>query len=388
VKQVVNIKSVPRFPVFGDGQTDDTRNINAILARNAGCSITFFPAGTYLVSDTIYVPPNSRIVGEAFAAISAVGAKFANADSPKVMFQVGRPGQYGVAQISDLLFTVADVLPGCILVQVNIAGFSKGDVGFWNSHFRIGGAAGSGVQTKCQGPVPCKAVFLLLHLTPTASVYIENMWGWTADHDLDGDFNQLISTGRGALIESTRGTWLVGTAFEHNTLYQYNLVSASNVFIGMQQSETPYWQGIGGPAQAPAPWTPNRGYQDPTFTNCAVDDANCRMAWYQRIVSGSDLHIYGSGFWTFFNNVGACQGVNGTCQTNAAEIVGDPKRLFWWNLNTRGNLNLLIDDGKVLETRNNNPGSWDAIVAASLTHSGIRSTVARMVSRVRRTEFV
>jgi glucan 1,3-beta-glucosidase len=287
------------------------------------------------------------------------------------MVQVGLPGQIGVAQISDMLFTVADVLPGCIVLQVNMAGFQQGDVGIWNSHFRIGGAAGSAVETKCQDAPPCKAAFLLLHLTPTASVYIEDMWGWTADHDLDGDYNQLISTGRGALVESTRGTWLIGTAFEHNTLYQYNLVAAANLFIAMQQSETPYWQGTGGPAQAPAPWTPNLAFEDPTFSNCKQDDPNCRMAWYQRIVSGLNLYIYGSGFWTFFNDIGDCLGVNGTCQNNAAEIVGNPSQLFWWNLNTRGCENLLIDDGVVLETQNNNPGSWGAVVAATLTHSGI-----------------
>lgn len=294
------------------------------------------------------------------------------------MVQVGFPGQVGVAQISDMLFTVADVLPGCILLQVNMAGFSQGDVGIWNSHFRVGGAAGSAVETKCQNVPPCKAAFLMLHLTPTASVYIEDMWGWTADHDLDNNYNQLISTGRGALVESTRGTWLVGTAFEHNTLYQYNLVLAQNLFIGMQQSETPYWQGTGGPAQAPAPWTPNLAFGDPTFSNCKTDDPNCRMAWYQRIVAGSDLYVYGSGFWTFFNDVGDCLGVNGTCQNNAAEIVGDPNQLYWWNLNTRGCENLLIDDGVVLETQNNNPGSWGAVVAATLTHSGI---VARRLAR-------
>jgi glucan 1,3-beta-glucosidase len=296
------------------------------------------------------------------------------------MVQVGLPGQNGVAQISDMLFTVADVLPGCILLQINIAGISQGDVGIWNSHFRVGGAAGSAVETKCQNQnaPPCKAAFLLLHLTHTASVYIEDMWGWTADHDLDGNFGQTIGTGRGALVESTRGTWLVGTAFEHNTLYQYNLASAANVFIGMQQSETPYWQGTGGPAQAPAPWTPNSLFADPTFSNCKTDDPNCRMAWYQRVVAGSDLSIYGSGFWTFFNNNTGCLGVNGTCQNNAVEIVGDPLQMYWWNLNTKGCENMLIDDGVVLETQNNNPGSWGAIVAATLTHSGL---VARRVAR-------
>jgi glucan 1,3-beta-glucosidase len=360
---------------------DDTHNINAILARNAGCAITFFPAGTYLVSNTIHVPPGSRIIGETLSAISAVGAKFSDANSPTPMVQVGLPGQLGVAQISDMLFTVADVLPGCILLQVNMAGYSSGDVGFWNTHFRIGGAAGSAVETKCQGGIPCKAAFLLLHLTQTSSAYIEDMWGWTADHDLDQDFNQLISTGRGALVESTRGTWLIGTAFEHNTLYQYNLASAANVFIAMQQSETPYWQGTGGPAQAPAPWTSNPSFFDPTFSNCETDDPNCRMAWYQRIVSGSHLYIYGSGFWTFFNDNDACKGVNGTCQNNAAEIIGNPTSTYWWNLNTRGCMNLMIDDGLILETQNNNPGSWGAVVAATLTHSGILARLARRIGR-------
>lgn len=54
---------------------------------------------------------------------------------------------------------------------------------------------------------------------------------------------------------------------------------------------------------------------------------------------------------------GSCKGANGTYQNNAKKIVGDPKGLFWWNLNTRGCLNLLVDDSFVLETQNNNSGS-------------------------------
>ncbi|KAF8856316.1 hypothetical protein BDZ45DRAFT_745496 [Acephala macrosclerotiorum] len=218
------------FPVYGDGQTDDTYNIDVTLTRNAGCTITFFPTGTC----------------EALSAISAVGSKFSNTNAPYIIVQVGLLGQVGVAQISDMLFTVADVLSGCILLQVNISGFSQGDIGIWD--------------------------------TPSSSAHIEDMLGWTADHGLGCDYNQLTSTGRGALIQSTCGTRLMGTAFEHNTLYQYNLISAENVFIGMQQSETPYLQGTGGPAQAPAPWTPNASFFDPTFSNCGIDDPNCRVA--------------------------------------------------------------------------------------------------------------
>ena len=286
------------------------------------------------------------------------------------MVRIGKSGEVGVAQISDMLFTVADVLPGCILLEVNMAGSQPGDVAIWNTHFRVGGAAGSAAETKCSDPSsPCQAAFMLAHLTKSASIYIEDMWGWTADHDLDGNNDTTISTGRGMLVESQQPVWLVGTAFEHNTLYQYNLVSAANVFTGMQQCETPYWQGTGSPKLAPAPWTPDARYSDPTFDNCGAADANCRMAWYQRVVGGHDIYVYGTGFWTFFNSLGACEGVNGTCQDNAVEIVDGPERLFWWNLNTRGVLNMVVDDGTVLATQNNNPGSWGAIVAAVLTHS-------------------
>jgi glucan 1,3-beta-glucosidase len=67
---------------------------------------------------------------------------------------------------------------GCTLLEVNIAGSSPGDVGFWNTHFRVGGAAGSKVETNCAGAAAsCKAAYLLLHLTSTSSAYVENMWG-------------------------------------------------------------------------------------------------------------------------------------------------------------------------------------------------------------------
>jgi glucan 1,3-beta-glucosidase len=118
--KIVNIKSVSDSPVFGDGKTDDTVNINAILSQNAGCSIVYFPAGTYIVTDTIFVPARTRIVGDAFASvISAAGNNFMTASSPKAMVRIGYPGDTDVAQISDMVFSVADILPGCKLVSLN-----------------------------------------------------------------------------------------------------------------------------------------------------------------------------------------------------------------------------------------------------------------------------
>ena len=118
VESVINVKSVAQYPVKGDGVTDDTANINAILAMYAGCKIIYFPAGTYVVTGTIFVPPQSRIVGDSFAsAISAAGDNFKNENMPVPMVRVGKPGDVGVAQFSDMLFTVADILSGCKLVR-------------------------------------------------------------------------------------------------------------------------------------------------------------------------------------------------------------------------------------------------------------------------------
>lgn len=70
------------------------------------------------------------------------------------------------------------------------------------------------------------------------------MWLWNADHQLDDDPNETqldIFSGRGILVEGTN-IWLVGTGSEHHVLYQYRLDGASNVYMGLIQTETPYFQ--------------------------------------------------------------------------------------------------------------------------------------------------
>lgn len=57
--------------VKGDGTTDDSASLNAILAENAATGkVSYFPYGVYIVKSTFYIPPGSRIVGEAWPVIS------------------------------------------------------------------------------------------------------------------------------------------------------------------------------------------------------------------------------------------------------------------------------------------------------------------------------
>ncbi|KAI0882532.1 glycoside hydrolase family 55 protein [Annulohypoxylon maeteangense] len=377
IEQIVNVKEVPLYSVAGDGKADDTASLQAIINKYAGCKVLFFPYGIYLVTDTLVFPPGSRVFGEAWSTISATGSKFINPSAPIPMIKVGEPGDTGVAQFSDMLFTVEDILPGCTLLEVNMAGEKPGDVGFWNTHFRVGGAADSQTQKKCgpgvtTDPDQCKAAFMLAHFTASSSAYVDNMWGWTADHDLDGVDNpltnpQYISVGRGVLIESTKPSWFIGFASEHNTLYEVNINGAENVFVGFQQSETPYWQGGNSSLHASDPWTPVALKSDPDFSWCAADDAHCRMSIYQRISDSKDLNLYAGGFWTFFNANKACDaGVS--CQTDAVRIDNSTGvSILGLGVNHVGNL--VVQDGKPIVTSVENKGGWFANVAAYLIDS-------------------
>ncbi|KAM0487297.1 hypothetical protein ACHAPX_000568 [Trichoderma viride] len=375
VNQVINVKSVRGLPVAGDGVTDDTKNLQRIINSAAGRSVLYFPHGTYLVSDTLVVPPGSRIHGEVWSEISATGSKFKNANNPVPMVQVGYPGQVGVAQFVDMLFTVADILPGCKLVEVNMAGLKAGDVGFFNSHFRLGGARGSKVQTNCDDPATCKAARVCAHMTALSSSYWENSWCWSADHDLDDDNGANPSTAGGFLVESIRSTWMLGIGSEHNSLYQINIHKAQNVFLGFQQSETPYWQGNNSGLLTPLPWTGSLLDSDPDFSWCAADDAQCRMAIFQYIHDSSNVNVYGGGYWVFFNGINR-DGCSAECQQNAV-IYTDNKKLFSYGVSTHNVRTLVLestggkDVAEVTDTANS--GGWQShggVMAAYLGQSG------------------
>lgn len=405
ISQVVSVKEDPEHRVYGDSEPhqsiteclltnswldlhDDGPAINAILRKNANCKIVFFPQGIYRTDATIYVPPGSRLVGEVFSVISGAGTYFSNLDSPQPVIKVGNPDERGVAQFTDLLFSVADILPGAIIVQVNMAGPEPGDVGFWNCVIRAGGSVDSLVSTQCGDPdsANCKAAFALLHLTPTASAYLEDVWGWVADHGLDPDLPaQNIAVGRGALVESTSPTWLVGTSFEHCVLYQYSLHGASNVYIGQHQTEAPYWQGLGTPQRAPAPWAVDPAYGDPSFDHCRDDDDQCYRAWGLHMADSDNVVIHGSAMWSFFNAMNddlwsdpQCTLTGDICQTNMA-FVQRARAMWWFSVSSKSTENLVLDmgdggeesgsDGAVFTSQRDNPGGWGAVVAAYLRNT-------------------
>jgi len=347
---------------------------NALNKYAAQGKVIFFPAGSYLMTNTVTVPPNSRIVGEVWTVIMASGSGFNNMNSPKPVWRVGTPGQTGIAQLSDLLFSTHGPAPGAIMIEWNIRDppGQQGSAGMWDVHFRIGGAAGTNMEyQQCSAgdrPSPnCMGAFLLLHLTTSASAYIQNMWAWTADHDLDGGGQTSIYTGRGVLIESQGPVWMYGTASEHNVMYQYNLANAQNVLMAMIQIETPYYQSS---PPAPQPYVTRTDYNDPSFASCPSGSSTCAMAWGLRIAESSYIFVYGAGLYVFFNNYDQTCLNSEHCQDSMVDIEtnGGSSNIYIYNLNTIAATNMAISNGKPYIEQVDNKSTFCSTIVADLSH--------------------
>jgi len=356
---------------LGDGVTDDTIVIQNALYKYAGCRIIYFPAGTYILSNTVVVPAGSRIVGEVWSSLMANGDAFQNPNNPVPMLQVGNPGDVGVVELSDLLFTAQGPQTGAILVQWNIQDpvGAQGSAGMWDCHFRVGGAAGTNQQIgtcpKYQPPTAeCMGTFMLMHVTQTASAYLENVWAWTADHDLDAFGAQMsgqvsVFNGRGLLLESTAGAWLYGTAVEHNWFYQYQLNGAENVMMAMIQTETPYYQ-------APpynAPWERNQLYADPDFSSCPVGSDSCAMAWGMRYIDTQNVYLYGAGHYNFFQYYNQTCLLTEDCQDAIVDILtDDSSELYLYGLNTKASVGMIHTYGEVSALATDNVNTFCSTV--------------------------
>jgi glucan 1,3-beta-glucosidase len=332
----------------GDGVTDDSDAIQAVINANVNGKVVYIPAGSYVIGKTVTVPPGSRIIGETWSVLMAGGAAFQNEMQPQPMLKVGEPGQTGSVEITDLFFASKGAQPGAILVQWNIAQSSNGAAGLWDSHFRVGGFQGSELNVnncpRGQGAVPqCNGVHTLLQIAATGSGYFENVWAWTADHDLDNQLAQgqiSIYTGRGVLVESTNGpVWLYGTQSEHNVFSQYQLTNARNVFMTMIQSETPYWQP--GPP-APSPYTPNPVFDDPTYGHCAPGDVRCPMSYAIRAKGCTNVYVYGAGMYNFFNNYDQTCLDTEDCQYGMVDLENN-NNFIGYNLNTKAAVNMIVE---------------------------------------------
>ncbi|MCJ1379596.1 hypothetical protein MMC17_002698 [Xylographa soralifera] len=362
--------SVKAAGAKGDGVTDDSAAIQALFNKATSDNIVYFDHGAYLITSTVKVPSNIKITGEIWPVIMASGKSFSDMTNPKPVFQVGQPGDVGAVEMSDLIFSTQGSAPGAILVEWNVGASSQGSSGMWDVHMRIGGSAGTDLQSNTCAKNPtvtapanpaCEGAFLLLHVTPKASIYMENNWLWVADHELDlGDHDQInIFNGRGVLIESAQGpVWMYGTSVEHSQLYNYQILNAENVYMGAIQTETPYYQSN---PTALTPFTPNSAYSDPTFSGCTT--SSCQKAWGLRIVSSSNILVYGAGLYSFFDNYSEDCLATESCQDNMVSIENCSGDVYLWGLSTKASTNMVTLDGTGAVPQSDNQDNFCATIA-------------------------
>jgi glucan 1,3-beta-glucosidase len=217
---VSQFSSVRTAGAKGDGSTDDSAAIQSIInSATAAGNVVYFDAGIYKVTTTISIPPGAKIVGETYPVIMGSGSFFSDMNNPQPVVQVGSAaGESGVVEWSDMIVSTQGATEGAILIEWNLSSPASGPSGMWDVHTRIGGYTGSDLQVaQCavgdaQPNTNCIAAFQSMHVTPVASgLYMENVWLWSADHDIDdpSDTQITVYSGRGLLIESTTGNiWL------------------------------------------------------------------------------------------------------------------------------------------------------------------------------------
>ncbi|KAJ8609294.1 hypothetical protein MRB53_039169 [Persea americana] len=318
----------------GDGNTDDTVALqSAIDAAAAQKKVLFIDGGDYIITSTIYVPAGSKIVGEVFPVLLATGPFWADIQNPLPVVQVGRPGEVGQVEWSDVIMSTRGPAPGAILIQWNLASanapqYSTVPEGYTGPRFRIDNHRVSLVgYSQCFNPAhrDQQQMYSGSHQYPCYEVSAETCTWKTHGFGLlimmlkILNFVKSPSTqGRGLLIESNYAVWLVGTAVEHHSLYEYQFANTQDIFAGHIQTETAYYQ-------------PN----PPVCDTIPFDSF--------------DVYIYGAGHYSFFHDYNVTcsqQGYGAECQSRIVSLEGSYQNVAIYGLSTVGSQSMVTWDGR------------------------------------------
>lgn len=362
VSKVVSLKT---SGAKGDGKTDDTKAVQSAIDGLQDGQILWVDHGAYVLSDTVVIPAekNVKIVGETYPLFMANGANFKDMENPKPLFQVGKQsGDKGSFEMSDCIITTQGPAPGAILMEWNINA-DNGQAGLWDCHFRVGGFAGTQLQsnncalqngTQHDANPECIGSFMQLHITKNSNGYFENVWLWTADHELDRDDHKQIDiyNGRGMLVESQGPVWLYGTASEHSVLSQYHFQGAKDIYLGAIQTETPYYQPN---PNALVPFPKNDKFFDPDMSQ-----KSDKTAWAMRIIESDNIWVYGAGTYSFFQDYSQkCVSTN-DCQEHINEIDDKSTNINVFGLSSKASVNMITQNGKGLALDSDNRSNFCA----------------------------
>ena len=192
----------------GDCSASDSGAIQNAIDRYQN---VYLPSGCYLLTEGITLKADTRLFGSGLSELRS-------ALTSGTAVSTGN-NETGVAQLYDLIITTHADCATCLLLSWGAGMGSALDV-----HFRV-----------------THTIDTIMHVTRSGGGYIENMWGWVADHDIDTDVPVLVKSKQGALLQGQSQMSLVGTAFEHSELFQYKVYEANVLSLVMPQTETAYW---------------------------------------------------------------------------------------------------------------------------------------------------
>lgn len=120
--------SIMNFGCPNDGLQDATDCVQRYLNSITTNQIAFIDHGAYLIRDTIEVPIQIKMVGEAWSyfMIDGTSAIFQDVNNPQPAFRVGQPGQKGAVEMSEIMFQTVGPAPGAILMEWNLGQTSQG----------------------------------------------------------------------------------------------------------------------------------------------------------------------------------------------------------------------------------------------------------------------
>lgn len=270
-RKIDDVVSVKDFGAAGDGVTDDTAAINRALfqlfSRESNTEIRrslLFPAGVYLVTDTVKIPTYAKIYGEGKSSSiirrSTAGVAVAFADSlQQITANIGNNGATipSFIEINDISFentAAGDILDissaqNCILRRVACKGSLS--------------SAPSSVGNSCV-VLSSTAVNQTKNLVFEQCDFTNNNFGAVADNDMQGIlfngcyFNTLYkgaklgenTSGTGASVDGPKALKITNSIFDdiyNSGIHVYSIggiVSAYNYFADVANSTT----GIGNPS--------------------------------------------------------------------------------------------------------------------------------------------
>lgn len=300
----------------GDGVTDDTKALQQAIDTHAS---VFIPYGTYVLSDTVTLKPDTALIGEGMAFL---------------MLQDGAPGFGDVKHPKPMLLAPSDADAETVLVDLALsteAGKANANLGAvllsWGA-----GPLSSTYDLHVQLFAP---VHTAIHITGHGGGVVSNTWGWGADHNLTtnvylGPTLSAKTNWLGALsglrVDSEGPTWLLGTQFEHHREIMYNLTGAKQVTLLQSQTENPYWrQGLVGSPACEAHAMVIKDSENITFHGTVWCSWFCALTDGISKTLGGNTNVNAYGVWSNGEKAGTpiVQGAKPLVAKNGGKFLAD-----------------------------------------------------------------